>query len=81
MDCAQALRQRQAEVGVLFAPPRCAQPYDPPMPWLEQNLNRFVEAPALAPPEFEISPQEALALEQQLAAAAAAPLPEDDEEL
>ena len=51
------------------------------MPWLEQNLNRFVEAPALAPPEFEISPQEALALEQQLAAAAAAPLPEDDEEL
>jgi len=40
-----------------------------------------VEAPALAPPEFTISAAEAQALDQQLADAAAAPLPDDDDEL
>jgi len=44
-------------------------------------LIRFVEAPALAPPEFTISENDAQALEQQLRDAAAAPLPDDDEEL
>ena len=44
-------------------------------------VRRFVEAPALAPPEFTISAQDAAALEQQLADAAAAPLPDDDDEL
>ncbi len=42
---------------------------------------RFVEAPALAPPEFVITDQEAHALEQELAEAASAPLPDDDDEL
>jgi hypothetical protein len=43
--------------------------------------HRFVEAPALAPPECTISADEARALEQQLADAANAPLPDDDDEL
>jgi GTP-binding nuclear protein Ran len=60
--------------------------FEKPFLWIARKLTgndklKFVEAPALAPPEFEISAQEAAALEQQLAAAAAAPLPEDDEEL
>mmetsp|Transcript_10522 Transcript_10522/g.24466 ORF Transcript_10522/g.24466 Transcript_10522/m.24466 type:complete len:215 (-) Transcript_10522:233-877(-) len=60
--------------------------FEKPFLWIARKLCgddklRFVEAPALAPPEFVISAQDAQALEQQLADAAAAPLPDDDEEL
>ena len=44
-------------------------------------LLSFVETPALQPPEFIISAQDAQALEQELAAAASAPLPDDDDDL
>jgi GTP-binding nuclear protein Ran len=60
--------------------------FEKPFLWIARKLCgeeklKFIEAPALAPPEFVISQQEQANLEQQLAAAAAAPLPEDDEEL
>merc|ERR1719498_2173005 len=60
--------------------------FEKPFLWLakklvgDNNLN-FVEQPALAPPEFHIDQQQQLALQNELAAAAAVPLPDDDEDL
>ena len=44
------------------------------------NKLQFVEAPALAPPELNISAADAARYEQELNEAAAMPLPEDDDE-
>ena len=44
------------------------------------NTLHFVEAPALQPPEFQIDEATKTRYEQELAAAAAQPLPEDDDD-
>ena len=60
--------------------------FEKPFLWLakklvgDNNLS-FVEQPALAPPEFHMDQQQHQALQNELAAAAAVPLPEDDEDL
>merc|ERR1719158_280774 len=60
--------------------------FEKPFVWLlrrlvgDNNLS-FVEQPALAPPEFHMDQQQHQALQNELAAAAAVPLPEDDEDL
>jgi len=46
----------------------------------DANLE-FAEAPALAPPEVSIDPEQINQYEQELTKAAAAPLPDDDEDL
>ena len=61
--------------------------FEKPFLWLARQLSgddklRFVEPPALVPPEFEISAHDLQVFEKALAVAAAAPLPEDaDDEL
>ena len=59
--------------------------FEQPFLWLARklvgdNTLQFVEAPALAPPEIQISVDDANRYEQELAAAAAMPLPVDDDE-
>ncbi|KAJ8614120.1 hypothetical protein CTAYLR_004617 [Chrysophaeum taylorii] len=54
--------------------------------WLARKLTgdnnlHFVEAPALAPPEFHIDPRDAQRYEQELQEAANIPLPDDDDDL
>mmetsp|Transcript_35285 Transcript_35285/g.71474 ORF Transcript_35285/g.71474 Transcript_35285/m.71474 type:complete len:287 (+) Transcript_35285:1019-1879(+) len=59
--------------------------FEKPFLWLARKLSgdntlSFVEAPALQPPEFTIDDQTKQRYEQELAAAAAQPLPEDDDD-
>lgn len=59
--------------------------FEQPFLWLAKQLVgdkklQFVEAPALAPPEFNISTEDAARYERELDEAAAMPLPEDDDE-
>ena len=59
--------------------------FEQPFLWLARKLVgdnklQFVEAPALAPPELNISAADAARYEQELNEAAAMPLPEDDDE-
>ena len=56
-----------------------------PFLWLARKLSgdnqlHFVEAPALRPPEIQFDEATMKKYEQELAAAAAMPLPEDDDE-
>lgn len=60
--------------------------FEKPFLWLARKLTgdnnlSFVEAPALAPPEFNIDPNDAQRYEEELKQAAAIPLPEDDDDL
>lgn len=60
--------------------------FEKPFLWLARKLVgdndlKFVEAPALAPPEFQIDMAQQQKYEQELAAAAAMPLPDEDDEL
>ena len=60
--------------------------FEKPFLWLARKLVgdndlKFVEAPALAPPEFQIDMAQQQRYEQELAAAAAMPLPDEDDEL
>ena len=60
--------------------------FEKPFLWLARKLTgdnnlHFVEAPALAPPEFNIDAADAARYEQELREAAAIPLPEDDDDL
>jgi GTP-binding nuclear protein Ran len=59
--------------------------FEKPFLWLARKLSgdnalSFVEAPALQPPEFHISDQLKSQYEAELTAAAAQPLPEDDDD-
>ena len=59
--------------------------FEKPFLWLARKLSgdntlHFVEAPALQPPEFQIDEATKTRYEQELAAAAAQPLPEDDDD-
>jgi len=59
--------------------------FEKPFLWLARKLAgdntlHFVEAPALQPPEFQIDEATKTRYEQELAAAAAQPLPEDDDD-
>mmetsp|Transcript_37730 Transcript_37730/g.118127 ORF Transcript_37730/g.118127 Transcript_37730/m.118127 type:complete len:130 (-) Transcript_37730:747-1136(-) len=59
--------------------------FEKPFLWLarkltgDQNL-QFVEAPALAPPEFQMDQRDITELERQRQAAINAPLPDDDDD-
>jgi GTP-binding nuclear protein Ran len=60
--------------------------FEKPFIWLARKLAGdnnlvFVEAPALKPPEAQIDMQDIQRYEQELAEAAAAPLPDDDDDL
>ena len=60
--------------------------FEKPFLWLARKLCgdnnlHFVEAPALAPPEFNIDPVDAARYEHELREAANIPLPEDDDDL
>ena len=60
--------------------------FEKPFVWIAKKLAgddslTFVEAPALKPPEVQINEEDMARYEQELAAAAAAPLPEDDDDL
>lgn len=60
--------------------------FEKPFLWLAKKLSgddklHLVEAPALKPPESHIDMQDVARYEQELAEAAAAPLPDDDDEL
>jgi GTP-binding nuclear protein Ran len=60
--------------------------FEKPFLWLAKKLSgdnnlHLVEAPALAPPEAHIDMQDVARYEQELAEAAAAPLPDDDDDL
>ncbi|KAL3938408.1 MAG: hypothetical protein SGARI_001755 [Bacillariaceae sp.] len=59
--------------------------FEKPFLWLARKLSgdnalHFVEAPALQPPEFQFDDNLKAKYEQELSAAAAQPLPEDDDE-
>ena len=59
--------------------------FEKPFLWLARklcgdNALHFVEAPALAPPEFTIDPSQAQQFEAELAEAAQIPLPPDEDE-
>ena len=59
--------------------------FEKPFLWLARKLSGdnalpFVEAPALQPAEFQIDEATKARCEAELAAAAAQPLPEDDDE-
>jgi GTP-binding nuclear protein Ran len=59
--------------------------FEKPFLWLARKLAgdnslHFVEAPALQPPEFQFDETLKNKYEQELSAAAAQPLPEDDDE-
>lgn len=59
--------------------------FEKPFLWLARKLSgdnqlQFVEAPALQPPEFTFDEETKKQYEAELAAAAAMPLPEDDDE-
>jgi GTP-binding nuclear protein Ran len=59
--------------------------FEKPFLWLARKLAgdnslHFVEAPALQPPEFQFDETLKNQYEQELSAAAAQPLPEDDDE-
>jgi GTP-binding nuclear protein Ran len=59
--------------------------FEKPFIWIARKLAgepelKFVEAPALAPPEAEIDLDQMRRYEQELAEAAAAPLPEGDDD-
>jgi GTP-binding nuclear protein Ran len=58
--------------------------FEKPFQWIARKLCgddslRFVEAPALAPPEFSISEEESAALELEIRKAAEQELPEDED--
>ena len=60
--------------------------FEKPFLWLAKKLSgdnnlHFVEAPALQPPEFEIDQATLQKYEQELAQAAAEPLPEGDDDV
>ncbi len=60
--------------------------FEKPFLWLAKKLSgnnslRFVEAPAMAPPEVEVDMRDQAAYAQELEEAAAAPIPDDDDEL
>ena len=60
--------------------------FEKPFLWLAKKLVgdnnlQFVDAPALAPPEFHIDQAHHAAMQAELAAASQAPLPDDDEDL
>jgi len=60
--------------------------FDKPFLWIAKKLVaddnlRFIEEPALKPPEHIMSQAEQQALDQQLLEASAQPLPDDDEDL
>uniref|UniRef100_A0A7S3RUH5 GTP-binding nuclear protein n=1 Tax=Emiliania huxleyi TaxID=2903 RepID=A0A7S3RUH5_EMIHU len=60
--------------------------FEKPFLWLARKLCGdpqlvFVESPALAPPEIQIDQQVAQQYQQELDAAAMAPLPDEDEDL
>merc|ERR1719421_1388865 len=60
--------------------------FEKPFLWLARKLCgdnnlHFVEAPALAPPEFNIDAADAARYEAELREAAAVPLPDEDEDL
>lgn len=60
--------------------------FEKPFLWLARKLAGdnnlvFVQAPALAPPEAHIDEEYAQRYEQELADAAAVPLPDDDDDL
>merc|ERR1712010_219973 len=60
--------------------------FEKPFLWLARKLCgdnnlHFVEAPALAPPEFNIDAADAARYEAELREAANIPLPEDDDDL
>ena len=60
--------------------------FEKPFAWLARKLSgdnnlQFVEAPALKPPEAQIVMADGARYEAELAEAANAPLPEDDEDL
>ena len=59
--------------------------FEKPFLWLARKLSgdnqlHFVEAPALQPPEFQFDEETKQKYEAELAAAAAMPLPEEDDE-
>jgi GTP-binding nuclear protein Ran len=59
--------------------------FEKPFLWLARKLSgdnalHFVEAPALQPPEFQFDEKLKNQYEQELQAAAAQPLPEDDDD-
>jgi GTP-binding nuclear protein Ran len=60
--------------------------FEKPFIWLAKKLSgnpevKFVEAPALKPPEAQIDMKDMERYQQELDAAAAMPLPEDDDDL
>ena len=67
-------------------PSRTITSRSPSSGWLARKLCgdnnlHFVEAPALAPPEFNIDAADAARYEAELREAANIPLPEDDDDL